>query len=234
MAISIGVRQTVRFGAVLRTSLKAFGRHAVAFIILSVFAHVPGYLWSSTLAVDYAWALPSPWADWLVPVVTLLSVLIAYGATIYVVLQDLAGRPVAIAKAVAIATRRLLPLMLILVAVMTAIRLALPVFPEPRTEAAVIRFAAAFLALSAISWLVMATYLMAATVCVAESAGVGTALWRSRCLTRGYRWRISMIIFLVSALELAIMMTGSAVAFSLALVHQGWEVSNRNFSPRRA
>ncbi|MBO0753177.1 MAG: hypothetical protein J2P53_13755 [Bradyrhizobiaceae bacterium] len=223
MTITIDMPGTFRLGAVFSTSVKAFGRHALVFIIVSAIAHIPGYLWSSSVVDDYAWALPSPWADWLIPVTGLISVLIAYGAMIYAVLQDLAGRPVAITKAITIVTRRLLLLMGALVPIMALIGLARPVFPESRTEAAVIGFAVASFALTAISWLVMMMYFAAAPVCVAEQVGIGAALSRGRFLTKGYRWRIFVTILLVGTLEFAIMMIGSAVAFSLALIRH-WEV----------
>jgi hypothetical protein len=45
MAISMEEQVTVRLREEFTTSFKAFGRHVVAFIILSAVAHIPLFLW---------------------------------------------------------------------------------------------------------------------------------------------------------------------------------------------
>ena len=217
MAISMDMQKTFRVGAVFSKSFNAFGRHAVVFILLSTIAHLPEYLWSSGAAVHFvtARALLSPWANLLVPLVGLVCVLIAYGAIIYGVIQDLAARPMSVARAVAIAARRLSPLAGVLVAVVALIGLARGlVLLEFLTDAAGIKAAVALSKLIAVlvSWLVMAMYFMAAPVCVAEQAGVGAAMSRCRFLTKGHRWQIFGTILLVSILDFAISIIGAFVA----------------------
>lgn len=99
MEISIGMQKTVRLGAVFSKSFRAFGRRAIIFIIISAIAHLPGYLWSSSVADEFVAASALPWADWLVPLVGVTCVMIGYGAIIHDVLQE-ASRPAAITEAV--------------------------------------------------------------------------------------------------------------------------------------
>jgi hypothetical protein len=106
-AISMGTEGTFRLREVFSKSFDAFGRHVVAFIILSVIGHIPFLLL-------YLWPFMLPFlllAEQVIYVVGFVCVLIAYGAIIYGALWDHAGRPVSIAEAIAIAARRLLPLL---------------------------------------------------------------------------------------------------------------------------
>jgi hypothetical protein len=118
----MGTDVTFRLREVFNKSFDAFGRHVVAFIILSVIGHIPFlllYLWPF-MVVRYAPRALFPFlllAEQVIYVVGFVCVLIAYGAIIYGALRDHAGRPVSIAEAIAIAARRLLPLLGVFAAV---------------------------------------------------------------------------------------------------------------------
>jgi hypothetical protein len=156
MAISMGMEGTFRFREVIGKSFNAFG---VRFIILSAIAHIPLlllYLWPFVM-VRYAprsWLLYLLLAEYTVYVVGFGCVLIAYGAIMYGVIQDLAGRPVSIAEAIAIAARRSLPQWGVSVAVVALTRLAVPGFSVLLTY-----------------WLAIGMYFVAAPVLIAEQAG---------------------------------------------------------------
>jgi uncharacterized membrane protein len=127
-----------------------------------------------------AWFVFLLLAEQVVYVVGVVCALIAYGAIIYGVIRDLVDRPVSIAEAVAIAARRLLPLLGVSAAVV-----------------AFSRFAGLGFIAFLMYWLVMGMYFVAAPVCIAEQAGVGATLSRCRFLTKGYRWQIFVAILLV-------------------------------------
>jgi hypothetical protein len=198
----MGIEGTFRLREVFSKSFNAFGRHVVAFIILSAIGHIPFlllYLWPFTV-VRYA---PRTWlvflllAEQVVYVVGIVCALIAYGAIIYGVIRDLAGRPVSIAEAVATAARRLLPLL--------------------GASAAVVAFTM-FAGLGLIAllmyWLVMGMYFVAAPVCIAEQAGVGGTLSRCRFLTKGHRWQIFVAILLVGIVGSAFNNIGIGLIFA--------------------
>lgn len=188
MAISMEMGGRLRLAEVFRTSLKAFGRHAVVFIPLSAIAHVPSlslFLWSFMLVHSVrelaGFFLLISMGLHLVFVVGLVCVLIAYGAMMYGVIADLGGRRASIAEAVAIATRRVLPLVGVSVAAAELNRLLFSGW---------------------VAWgiycLVMGVYFVAAPVCVAEGAGVGAIPARCRFLTRGRGWQIFGAVLLVA------------------------------------
>ena len=55
MAISVGMEETFRLGEVFSKSFNAFGRHVVAFLMLSAIAHIPSLslsLWEFTWVRD--------------------------------------------------------------------------------------------------------------------------------------------------------------------------------------
>jgi hypothetical protein len=159
MAISKDMQGTFHLGAVFSKSFKAFGRRAFTFIILSSIAHIIVPTFSYFVLVHYTQvlAVSSGWEA--VSVVDFLSVIIGYGAIIYGVLQDLVGRQVpqiahaprlmqaslrsrdwiieSMAEAVAIAARRLAPLVRVLVLAWVVIWLVtvLPVSRNSRYSA---------------------------------------------------------------------------------------------------
>jgi hypothetical protein len=96
---------------------------------------------------------------------------IANGAMTYGVVQDLRGRTMSIVQAGAIAVRRFLPL--IGVAIVAGLL-----------------FWLGFALLIVPGLIVYCLYFVAAPACIAEQAGVGASLSRSRFLTKGHRLQI--------------------------------------------
>jgi hypothetical protein len=210
------VQATLRLRVVFTTSFNAFRKHVVAFTILCAIAHIPLFLWFFALNNFPRWAVLLDME--VVSVVVFVCMIIAYGAIIYEVLQDLAGRPApqiadtprlmqpslrsrdwiveSIPKAIAIATRRLMPLVGVLLAAVVLIRLVvrlpavLPGFP--------------IFIVPWMYWLVVGVYFVAAPICIAERVGVGAALSRCRFLTRGHRGQIFSTILLVGIFDFAI------------------------------
>lgn len=228
MTITIDMPGTFRLRAVFSTSVKAFGRHALVFIIVSAIAHIPGYLWSSWVAVHYAKAraLLPLWAGLLFSIVDLACVVIAYGAIIYAVIEDLAGRRVSIAQAVAIASRRLLPLVGVLVATVVLSSLSGElVLRELLTDLIALDVVEVVNAL--VQVLVMVMYFVAAPVFIAEQAGIGTALSRCPLLTKGYRWRIFGVILLAGILECAVFVVAVVGTAALPFLH----LDSRSLTP---
>jgi hypothetical protein len=187
MAIATDLQGAFRLREVFSQSFNAFRRHAVAYIILSAIAHVPLFRF-----YYYSKSDSSIWDNVATYVVCFVCIIIAYGAIIYVVIQDLPGRRVSITEAITVATRRSLPLVGISAAVVVLIWL-IPAWPGLEKILIVILG----------SWLVMVTYFLAAPVCIAEEAGVGPALSRCLFLTRERRWQIFVAILLIGIVSLA-------------------------------
>jgi hypothetical protein len=168
--LSYGTEGGFRLGDVFSKSFAVYGRHFIAFIVLTVVANIPSYM--------FGWGVAAPthsfefegWGLLAVPVGIVCGT-IASGAMTYGVVQDLRGAPVEIGEAIAVAARRFLPM--IGVAITSGLLTVL-----------------AFILLIVPGYMVMCVYFVVAPVCVAEKAGVGASLSRSRFLTKGYRWPI--------------------------------------------
>lgn len=238
MAISIDMQGTVRLREVFGTSFKAFGRHVVAFSILSSIAHIIVPTFSYFVFTHFPVFVSFLWGDKVLSVADFLCVLIAYGAIIYDVLQDLVGRPVpqiarpprlvqaslrshdwiveSIPKAVVMAARRLSPLVGVWVAGWVLIRLVtvLPVDPEFHG------FLVAWM-----YWLVTGMFFEVAPICIAEQVGISAALSRYLFLTKGYRWQIFIAILLVGFADLAMSIIWAAGSAPLTPAGgEGWAV----------
>jgi hypothetical protein len=192
MTIAAGVEGTFRLGDVFGKAFRVFGRHIIAFFLLAVLANLPAYLVRLGVVQLAATAPPgsvlSPFRVLLVNYasapVTMICWAIANGAMTYGVVQGLRGRTMSIAQASAIAVRRFLPL------IGVAILLAL-------------LFWLGFAFLIVPGLIVYSIYYVAAPACVAEQAGIGASLSRSRFLTKGHRLQIfgaAALIFIVWAI----------------------------------
>ncbi|MBO0756317.1 MAG: hypothetical protein J2P54_10685 [Bradyrhizobiaceae bacterium] len=217
MAITSDMPGTFRLGEVFSTSFNAFRRHVVAFIILTVIAHLILPAFTYFVLAHYPGFVSLFWGDKVLSVADFLCVFIAYGAIIYAVIQDLASRPVSMVDAVGVAARHLSPLVGVLVCVLVAawvliwLVTLLPVDPEFRG--------------SIVPWmyiLVTGMFFVVAPVCIAEKVGLGSVLSRCRFLTKGHRWQISVAILLVGILEFAICTIWAAGAEPLTPTGQGW------------
>jgi hypothetical protein len=194
MAMSHGTEGTFRLGDVFSKSFGMFGRHFVAFFLLTVIANIPNYVFQwgfapTTPAAPGEIPTFNPWILLALPVGIVCST-IATGAMTYGVVQDLRSGPVSIGEAIAVAARRFLPMIGVAFAVgiLAVLGFILLVFPL---------------------FIVMCMYFVAAPVCIAEREGVGASLRRSRFLTKGHRWQIFGALFLVLIISL---IAGGAVA----------------------
>jgi hypothetical protein len=183
MAISTGVEGTFRLGDVFSKSFAVYGRHIVAFIVLTVLANIPNYMFGLGIAAppDSNPKFDS-WGLLTVPVGIVCGT-IANGAMTYGVVQDLRGAPVLIGEAIAIAARRFLPMIGVAI-----------------TSGVIITVG---LILVVPGFMFMCMYFVAAPICVAERASIGASLSRSRFLTRGHRWQIFgayILIFVLGAI----------------------------------
>jgi hypothetical protein len=173
MAISVGVEGTFRLGDVFSKAFRVFGRHIIAFFLIAVLANLPAYL--VRLAV-LRLATPGPivpftTTGYLATPVTMICWAIANGAMTYGVVQDLRGRTMSMVQAGAIAVRRFLPLIGIAVLVSLLFWLGIVLLIVPGLIA-------------------YSMYYVAAPICVAEQASIGTSLSRSIFLTKGHRLQI--------------------------------------------
>jgi hypothetical protein len=178
--LSYGTEGTFRLGDVFGKSFAVYGRHFVAFVVLTVFANIPSYMFGWGFAApDSSFSLEG-WSLLAVPVVIVCGT-IANGAMTYGVVQDLRGAPVSIGEAVTIAARRFLPMIGVAIASVVLTSLGFILFIVP-------------------GFMVMCMYFVVAPVCVAEKAGVRASLSRSRFLTKGHRWQIFGAYILIAIL----------------------------------
>jgi hypothetical protein len=179
-SLSYGTQGVFRLGDVFSKSFAVYGKHFVAFIVFTVVANIPNYM--------FGWGVAAPthsfefegWGLLAVPIGIVCGT-IASGAMTYGVVQDLRGAPVSIDEAVIFAARRFLSM--IGVAITAGVVTTL-----------------AFILLIVPGYMVTCAFFVAAPVCVAEKAGVGASLSRSRFLTRGYRWPIFGAYILIAIL----------------------------------
>jgi hypothetical protein len=194
MAISTGVEGTFRLGDVFSKSFRVFGRNVVAFFLLAALANIPAFVLGLAMGFLEPSLSTAPDATAVVSAVliVLLTVLvwivcwmIANGAMTYGVVQDLREGTVSIGQAIAIAARRFWPMIGVAISIsfLTSLAFLLLVFP---------------------SAIVFCMLYVAAPVCIAERAGVGDSLSRSRFLTRGHRWQIFGAVILMAIVEVVV------------------------------
>jgi hypothetical protein len=180
MAMSHSVEGSFRLGDVFSKSFGVFGRHFLAFFVLTLIAYVPSYLFGWPTALSPALALNVTLDAWglLVVPVGIGCGTIANGAMTYGVVQDLRGGTVSIGEAITVAARRFLPM--IGVALSASVLATL-----------------GFVLLIVPGFMIMCAFFVAAPVCIAEKAGIRASLSRSRSLTRGHRWQIFGALILI-------------------------------------
>jgi hypothetical protein len=184
MAMSHSVEGSFRLGDVFSKSFGVFGRHFLAFFVLTLIAYVPSYVFGWPTALSPALAFNVTLDAWglLVVPVSIVCGTIANGAMTYGVVQDLRGGAVSIGEAVATAARRFLP--------MIGVALSISVLAT-----------LGFVLLSVPGFMIMCAFFVAAPVCIAEKSGIRASLSRSRFLTRGHRWQIFGTYILISIIE---------------------------------
>jgi hypothetical protein len=213
MAMSHGVEGTFRLGDVFSKSFSMFGRHFVVFFLLTVIANIPNYVfqWALVSPPPAPGALPTfnPWALLALPVAIVCST-IATGAITYGVVQDLRDGQVSIGEAIAIAARRFLPMFGVAFAVGILVFLGTILLLVP-------------------GFIVGCMYFVAAPVCIAERAGVGASLRRSRFLTKGHRWQIFGAYLLIILLGVIVVgVIAAAMAGAILMIGPGEAAILRN------
>lgn len=216
MSTSYGTEGTFRLGQAFSQSFSVFGRHFVAFVVLTVLANIPNYVfqWGFAPTPVAPGALPevNPWALLALPVGMICS-MIATGTITYGVVQDLRDVPVSIGEAIAIAARRVLPMIGVALAfgILWVLGLILLVVP---------------------GFIVACMYFVAAPVCIVEREGVGGSLRRSRFLTKGHRWKIFGALLLIIVLGLIVFgMIAATVASSGLMTGPGGATMLQNAGP---
>ena len=196
--LSYGTEGTFRLGDAFSKSFAVYGKHFAAFVVLTVFANIPNYMFGWGLAAPASGFSLEGWSLLAVPVAIVCGA-IANGAMTYGVVQDLRGAPVSIGEAVTIAARRFLPLIGVGLSVGILSFLAFIVFV---LGGALLAPAGLVLIIPGIIVvaIIMCMYFVVAPVCVAERAGVRASLSRSRFLTSGYRWQIFGAYILIAIL----------------------------------
>ncbi len=170
-----------RLGSVLSRSGAMLSRHFLTFFIVALIAYSPMLLMGSTHATEPIQASEAlSQALWALVGFVLLMVLgtLGYAILLHGALQDLRRRPVRLADSLHMAVRRFFPL----------IGLA---------------FVAGFLVVLGLILLIIpglilyTMWFFAVPVCVVERRGPWTSLRRSRELTKGYRWKLFALAFLL-------------------------------------
>ena len=215
LSTALGVEKTFRVRDVFDKSFSVFGRHFVVFTTLAAIVLSPFYL---TL---FAGALLMPDGDPGYLVLAALTVMpmlvigptIASGVMTYGVVQDFSGRPVQILETLNVLVRNLRPMigisvaLLLLVPAGLLLTLIASVFEsiviEPPYQA--VSFALLLI-------LGYSIYFAAAPACIAERAGIGVSLSRSRFLTKGHRLQISGAFILVFGFNAVVSVMAAIVA----------------------
>ena len=204
----------VRMRGVFGKSVGLFGQHFVAFNALAAVAISPLYV----TALDLSFWRRADWAIWTVVIMAFVGPLLANGAIAYGVVRDLDGRPAQMLETLHALARRFLPMMVVAISLtllvlpdnlLTAISSWLidRLVPLPSAVAPSI-----FLPPTAV---VFCIFFVAMPVCVAEQAGIGKSLRRSRFLTKGYRWQILATLVLIRVTYIAANIAVDTAALSM-------------------
>ena len=206
----------VRMRGVFGKSVGLFGQHFVAFNALAAVAISPLYV--TALDLSFRTRGRADWAIWTVVIMALVGPLLANGAIAYGVVRDLDGRPAQMLETLHALARRFLPMMVVAISLtllvlpdnlLTAISSWLidRLVPLPSAVAPSI-----FLPPTAV---VFCIFFVAMPVCVAEQAGIGKSLRRSRFLTKGYRWQILATLVLIRVTYIAANIAVDTAALSM-------------------
>jgi hypothetical protein len=206
----------VRMRGVFGKSVGLFGQHFVAFNALAAVAISPLYV--TALDLSFWTRGRADWAIWIVIIMAFVGPLLANGAIAYGVVRDLDGRPAQMLETLHALARRFLPMMVVAISLtllvlpdnlLTAISSWLidRLVPLPSAVAPSI-----FLPPTAV---VFCIFFVAMPVCVAEQAGIGKSLRRSRFLTKGYRWQILATLVLIRVTYIAANIAVDTAALSM-------------------
>jgi hypothetical protein len=218
--MAVVLRGCIRLQDVFGKSFRLFGRHFVAISFFSAVAVSPFYL--TVLA-----KLSQRWGDGIVFFMGLVCPLFASGMIAYGVVRNLHGRPAGMLETLDALARRFLPMIGVGIPITLLIYLGslvalIPLFVITSfllMSDATFRIlmllppeAVVFLPPAAV---VLSIFFVAAPVCVAEQVGFVKSLWRSRFLTKGYRWRIFSSLLLILVPYIAVSAEAAVLAASI-------------------
>jgi hypothetical protein len=164
-------------GGVLARSFTILSRNFVPFVLLTAIVQSPLFFYTYWV-LDHGYYEQGSTYNWVVLAGQFLLGTLVQGMVTFGVFQELRGTPASIGRCLAVGAKRLVPVLS--VAVLVAIIVAAGFF----------FFLIPGLILTTVYW-------VSVPAAVVENAGVGEAMNRSRDLTRGYRWSIFGVIFLI-------------------------------------
>lgn len=185
-----------RVGRVLGDSFRVLGANLLPFLTIALLLVAPVYLLRRWYALAEAPILDSDTFFFAATFVELLLGFTAEAAVVYGTFRQLQGRRPTFADTVATGLRKVLPVVLVSLVVITLMVLGFMLLVVP-------------------GLVVLTIYWVVVPAAVVENLGVRASLNRSANLTGGYRWRLSGIVLVVIALEIAagtVIGLGSGVA----------------------
>jgi hypothetical protein len=211
-AISIPPSEgSFRIGDVFNKSFSVFARHAIPFIILTAIAYIPLYIFAYLQAGKTGDVSAGTIIVGILAIAGfLVCPVIASGAVVYGVVQDLRSTSFSISDAVQVAVGRFLAMIgvALCVGLLSGLGAILLIVPGV---------------------IVMCMYYVAAPVTIVEREGVFSSMSRSAGLTKGHRWQIFGIILLVIIVNLVIGAVLVGIGFAMgavasAIMEQVWQV----------
>jgi hypothetical protein len=217
--VALRVEGTFRLRDVFGMSFGIFGRHFGVCIALAAIVLCPFYLAllaAVVLRPDGNLRSLLPWIT-VMPMVVICPT-IATGAMTYCVIQDLRGRPVRMLETLKVLVRRLLPMMGVAISLLPLVPVSLLLaFIVTRTIAVFFPLVGAdprYSVGSLVLFLILGFCICfaAAPVCIAEQAGIGVSLSRSRFLTKGHRWQIFGAFTVIFVIDVIVSVMARLVA----------------------
>jgi hypothetical protein len=176
------VENDLRLGSIISRSGAVLSRHFLTFFIVSVIAYSPMFLMGMETIepVEPSEAIGVALLALLGTVLLMILSTLSYAIIMHAAFQDMRRRPARLAESFGIGLSRIFPL--IGLAFVTGLLILLG------------------LVLLIIPGLMLFTmWFVGVPACVVERLGPWTSLWRSRELTKGYRWKLFALALLLLA-----------------------------------
>jgi hypothetical protein len=177
-------------GNTLSRSLSIYGANFAPFFTISLLVQLPMLIYIVMVRPETDQELLN--YSLLSGVANMVLTLIATGAIIYGVIQQMRGHHVSMGDCLAVGLKRLLPVIGVAIVVGIAIAIGLVLLIVPGI-------------------ILMCMFWLAVPAAVIEQAGVGQAMSRSTELTRGYKGTIFLIVFLIGIVNFALAMIAQTV-----------------------
>ncbi len=166
-------------GGILGRALDVLSQHFLPFVAISAIAVVPSLVYSALASK------PSTANTWLLLGINIIVSAVCDAMIVYAAFQALRGRPVRIGESMAVGVRRLGPVLVasIVTGLVQTLGLFLLVVP---------------------GLIAMVMFFVTEPACVVERLGPFDSIGRSVDLTRGYRWAIFGLAFVVGLVGLIV------------------------------